>query len=239
MTINKLKGLTAVVVLGLASFLSPAKAQGIPVYDNANLVQQLQQISHMVTQIENLRAQLDQAKQQYEALTGGRGMENLVRDVNYNSIPTSWQETLAMMEGGGQISDLARSIKDDARKIDTALLDRLSADVREVHEAKFNSASNTLAAAGTAYDTASERFERLQGLMDAIPQATDLKAIADLQARIQVEQVMLQNEAIKMQAFAQAAAAQERIEEHQSAELSLDRPTGRQQLRSVVRRASQ
>lgn len=225
----KSKELVAAAMLGLmSSIASPAHAQGIPVYDNANLIQQLQQVSHMVTQIENLRAQLEQAKQQYEALTGSRGMENLLRDLNYEAIPANWQETLAMMDGqgSGQISDLARSIKEQASRVDTDLLDRLQPSLREASEGFANSVASEQAVAGTAYDNAAERMARLQGLMDAIPRATDLKAVEDLQARIMAEQVLLQNETIKMQALAQVSASQRGIEQQQVREMTLKANSG-------------
>lgn len=217
--------LAAAIAVALSS-PAPAQAQGIPTIDVASIIQQIQQVEHMVTQIKHLENQLNQARQQYEALTGGRGMENLLRDQNYNSIPTSWQETLAMMEGGSEISALARSIKENASRIDTATLDRLAPVVRELHEQQANSVASEQAAAGTVYDSASERFGRLEALMDAIPQATDLKAINDLQARIQAEQVMLQNEQIKMQALAQIASSQRGLEDQQVREELLKANSG-------------
>src|SRR5699024_7867991 len=117
MKANKLKGLACGVFLALAvsgGGTHPAAAQGIPTIDVASIIQQIQQVQHMVTQIETLRSQLDQAQAQYEALTGGRGFESLARGTDYNQIPSSWQETLAMMDGGGNISGLARSIRDQA-----------------------------------------------------------------------------------------------------------------------------
>lgn len=228
--------LSVAVALGL-SFGAPVWASGVPVVDVAAIAEAIKQYQQMVQQLETLNNQLNQAKQQYESMTGGRGMENLLANENRNAIPTNWQETLAMMEGGGQISGLAQSIKESSRRVDTATLDQLSSSARTMYEQQSNSSASQLASAGTVYDSASERFGRLQGLMDAIPTATDLKAVGDLQARIQVEQVMLQNESIKMQALAQAAAAQNRIERQQAAELMMVKPTGRQQLAPVVSRS--
>ncbi|WP_419746425.1 type IV secretion system protein [Xanthomonas phaseoli] len=167
-------------------------------------------------------------------MTGTRGMENLLRGENRNVIPTNWQETLAQMQGG-DISGLAQSIKANARKIDTATLDQLTPELRSMTEQLANTAASQQASAGETYDNASQRFTRLQGLMDAIPQAQDMKAIADLQARIQVEQTMLQNESIKLQALAQASAAQRQIEARQAAEAGLIKPSAPQTWRSVVR----
>jgi type IV secretion system protein VirB5 len=55
----------------------------------------------------------------------------------------------------------------------------------------------------------SSRFAALQQLIDAISGASDQKAILDLQARIQAEQGMLQNESTKLQVLYQLSQAEE------------------------------
>ena len=60
-----------------------------------------------------------------------------------------------------------------------------------------------------ALSATSRRFESIQQLIDAIPRASDQKGILDLQARIQAEQGMLQNEATKLGVLYQAAQAEE------------------------------
>ncbi|MBS7545519.1 type IV secretion system protein [Ancylobacter oerskovii] len=219
---SKMKGLAMGIALALGSSMavSPAMASGVPTVDVAAIAQMLQQFMVLQDQLKNMKSQLEEAQKQVNAMTGTRGMENVLKGENRNVIPTNWQETLAVMNGG-EITGLAKSIRDNASRVDTAALDRMAPALRELSEGWANSAASEQAAAGTAYNSASERFARLQSLMDAIPQATDMKAIADLQARIQVEQVMLENESIKMQALAQAAASQRRLEERQSSEAGL------------------
>ena len=55
----------------------------------------------------------------------------------------------------------------------------------------------------------SRRFQSIQQLINAISRASDQKAILDLQARIQAEQGMLQNEATKLGILYQTAQAEE------------------------------
>lgn len=204
--------------------MTPAHAAGVPVIDVASIAEAIRQYEQMVAQLEQLEGQLKQAQQQYESMTGTRGMEQLMGGENRQVIPTNWQETLALM-GGGEITGLAKEIRDNASRVDTASLDMLAPALRDLHGQWANTAASEQAAAGASYNNASERFGRLQELMDAIPTAQDPKAIADLQARIAIEQAMLQNEAIQMQALAQASAAQRRIEERQASEIGMRRPT--------------
>ena len=60
-----------------------------------------------------------------------------------------------------------------------------------------------------ALSNSSARFASLQSLINAIPRATDEKAVLDLQARIQAEQGMLANEHTKVDLLLQAAEAED------------------------------
>src|ERR1700721_2449120 len=62
-----------------------------------------------------------------------------------------------------------------------------------------------------AYATASNRFASVQQLISAIPTATDQKGILDLQARIQAELGMLQNEQTKLQTLYRAVQSQAEV----------------------------
>jgi hypothetical protein len=68
-----------------------------------------------------------------------------------------------------------------------------------------------LAISQSALATASGRFSALQTLINAMSSATDQKGILDLQARINAELAMLQNEQTKLQALSQAFDAQEAV----------------------------
>ena len=60
-----------------------------------------------------------------------------------------------------------------------------------------------------SWPNVSARFEAIQTLINAIPRAEDEKAILDLQARIQAEQGMLENENSKLHVLYEAAQSQE------------------------------
>jgi type IV secretion system protein VirB5 len=72
-----------------------------------------------------------------------------------------------------------------------------------------------------AYVTASNRFASVQQLIGAIPTATDQKGILDLQARIQAELGMLQNEQTKLQVLFQLVQAQELSRKQRAQEQAL------------------
>jgi type IV secretion system protein VirB5 len=88
--------------------------------------------------------------------------------------------------------------------------------------AQVQSARQTAAtlqiATNQAMTTTSARFASIQQLINTIGSAQDPKAIADLQARIAAEQVMLQNDQTKLQLLFQAAQAQEWVRQQQARE---------------------
>ena len=214
----KIKALTLSIALGVTAIggvvsTAPVRASGIPVLDVANLMNAIQQYTQMVEQLAQLQAQLQQAKQQYESLTGNRGLGGIMPENYTSAVPRNWQETLAAMEGGGSIGSLATSIAEQASQLDdehfNGVLDEVTASLRSnlEHDASAQALNAQI------YDNSGDRFERLQGLMGEINSAQDMKAIGDLQPRLQVETGMLTNELIKLQAMNAMIAKRDSIQE--------------------------
>jgi type IV secretion system protein VirB5 len=67
----------------------------------------------------------------------------------------------------------------------------------------------------------SQRFAAIQTLINAIPTAQDEKGVLDLQARIQVEQGMLQNENSKLHVLYEAAQSQAQTERERADEQAI------------------
>ena len=61
-----------------------------------------------------------------------------------------------------------------------------------------------------ALDNATDRLENLNQLAKRINQDTDAKAIADLNARINIEQAAIQNEQTRLQLYMKLAEVQEK-----------------------------
>lgn len=221
---NRFSSIFAVSMLALGALgaVRPAQAQWA-VIDVSAIQQLLQQYEVLEQQLATLHSELTQAQQQYAALTGQRGMQELLSGVNRNYLPTSWSDLAAVMDGtSGTYGPLAASVQ--ALVASNAVL--TSADLARLSPeelAQLNSARQLAALqegiTRAALDTTSNRFASLQQLINAIPTATDAKGALDLQARIAAEQAMLTNEATKVQVLQQtmdaeqAALDQERREE--------------------------
>lgn len=200
------------MVLALTfGFARPAAAQWA-VIDVAAIAQAVQEYVTLQEQLTTIRDQLSQARDQYAALTGRRGMERLLSGTARNYLPSDWSELAAAMEGaGGAYGGLATSAASFVTAnsvLPPAILARLSPNERLHLDAARRSIAIQQALADQALRATSSRFASLQQLIDAIPGASDPKAIMDLQARIAAEQSMLANENSKLQLLYQAAQAE-------------------------------
>jgi type IV secretion system protein VirB5 len=217
--LKKLFGVFA-LVFGLAAG-NPAHA-GIPVIDGANLAQAIQQVTAWAQQYQQMVEQIQQMQQAYNNLNGVRNMGSLVNNpVSRKYLPDDYQTILS--NGVGQWE----AIRDAAKKFEIASTSlSASSDAARAFEQVAKQAAINRAGAEEAYRTASQRFSDIQVLLDRVNSAPDAKDIADLQGRIQAEQVMMQNEANKLQMLAQLASAQRDLQIQQAREISMKSSKG-------------
>lgn len=206
----------ALALFSVLSFGNYANA-GIPVIDSANLAQAVQQVTAWAQQYQQMVQQIGQLQQQYQNLSGVRNMGSLVNNPAARQyLPADYQTILS--QGVGQW----QAIYNATKKIDisdTSLSN--SSDVAQAFQAVAKQAAINRAGAEEGYKTASQRFSDIQVLLDKINAAPDAKDIADLQARIQAEQVMMQNEANKLAMLQQLASAQRDLQQQQAREISM------------------
>lgn len=191
-----------------------SQATGIPVIDAAAIAQ-------MVEQLVFLKNQLDQMKSTYNSTIGSRGLGGLINNPQVRAyLPSDVNGVLTMVQMGksGDLVGLAKQILGQNSVLSYKQLATLSTDNQTKITDQRNQAATQSAAAQMAFKAASDRFDTLQVLVDSIDAQTDPKAIQDLQARIQAEQVMLQNENAKLNAMASAAVAQRQVNEQRSRE---------------------
>jgi type IV secretion system protein VirB5 len=69
------------------------------------------------------------------------------------------------------------------------------------------------------FSQASDRITAIQSLIDKVNGAPEQKDVLDLQARIQAEQAMVQNESVKLALMSQLQQAQRDIQAQQAREI--------------------
>jgi type IV secretion system protein VirB5 len=211
MLLLKFRCLLLYLAVGLG-FTPLAHAQWA-VVDVGAIAQLVQQANTLRQQLETTRDQLQQTRETLDSMRGGRGMERLLTGTARNYLPPDWQQLAAVLDQanaryGALAADLQRLISANAI-LTPQQVAGLSAAERSQLEAARRSAAMLQVLTREALSTTSRRFDSIQQLIDAIPQARDQKAILDLQARIQAEQGMLQNESTKLGVLYQTAQAEE------------------------------
>lgn len=196
-------------LLSLASM--PAAHAQWAVIDVGAITQLVQEVATMRQELTTAQQELSQARSEYAAMTGNRGMDQLLSGQNRNYLPADWAELNAVLQGSGGIyASLASSVQSlvTANAVLTPQqIASLSATEQAQLQADRNSTALLQAMTQQALAATSARFATLQQLVAAIPRATDEKASLDLQARISAEETMLQNDEIKMGVLYQLAQA--------------------------------
>jgi type IV secretion system protein VirB5 len=183
------------------------------VVDVGAIAQLIKEVATLQQQLQTAEQTLSNAQQQYQSITGNRGMQNLLSGTNRNYLPTTWGQLAAAVTqtvGAYQVLSLGTQ---SLMTANAALTPQQVAALSPAEQAQLQAARQSAAllqsTSRQALDNTSTRFTALQQLINTIPSATDQKGALDLQARIQAEQAMLQNENTKMAVLYQTLQAQE------------------------------
>jgi type IV secretion system protein VirB5 len=204
--------------------VSPVHAQWA-VVDVGAIAQLIQQVRTLEAQLSTAQDHLAQARAEFDSMTGGRGMERLLTGVQRNYLPTDWPDLQSALQGGsggyvGLSTGVLNSIGANA-VLSSEQLAELPDDIRHRIDTARHIAALSQNVSRQALAATSTRFASLQQLIDALPRATDQKAVLDLQARIGAENAMLQNEQTKLQNLYAVIDAEERSYRQQLREQAL------------------
>jgi len=175
------------------------------------------QLASWLAQYAQMVQQYKQLLEEYRSLNGVRGMADLVNNPALRRyLPSDYKQILNEGYGDWQsirdlnkIADLSRSGLSQGS--DVSNLFNRTAKQTAVNEAMYEA----------AYKRASQRFDDIQTLLDKVNDAPDAKDMADLQGRIQAEQVMMANEQAKLAMLTSLAQAQKDLRQQQSLEINL------------------
>jgi type IV secretion system protein VirB5 len=209
---------------GALAFTRPAQAQWA-VIDVGAITQLIIQVRQIENEIQVAQNTLNQAHQAYSAITGGRGMQLLLSGTNWNYLPANWSQLVGAQNGAGGTygalgSDVSATIQRNA-----VLTPNYTQNFSDAENAQLSARRSSVALQEALtrqeLSNVSQRFAAIQTLINAIPSATDEKGILDLQARIQVEQNMLENENSKLRVLYEAAQSQAQTERERADEQAI------------------
>lgn len=205
---------TVAVVAMSCGISAPARA-GMPVIDVANLAQAIQQVLSWGQQLQAMAAHLQQLQRTYQSLTGPRGMQNLLPITTgaRNYLPADYSELMNVINGtsvtypvlAGQVQGIIQT----NAVLTNGQTANLSPRALQLLTQGRQSAAALAMLSQQTQANASNNFSSLQGLIAALGFTSDTKASADLQGRIQSEQVMTTTNQIKTEALYQTVQAQE------------------------------
>lgn len=192
-----IKSILAAVLVSGTFGLAPAHAQ-IPVTDTAAIAKawegHVAELAKWVDQLKAMEQQYTQLRAQYDAITGSRGMGQLMNNATRQVLPDGFAQSYdrLMTLGQGGVSNDARKIYDVIKKLDCSRYQdsnaKLSCEAQAYAEPENASYING------ALEAAQERAVQLRQLLTQVDGAADLKAATDLSNRIAAEQSLLQNE---------------------------------------------
>lgn len=210
-------------VLGALS-LAPAAHAQFAVIDIASVTQLVSQLQTLEQQLATARSELAQAQAQYQAITGDRGMEQLLSGTNRNYLPADWTTLTTLPQAGGSYGALSSQVG-SALTAESVLspsqLGALAPAAGAQLAAQRQSTAVLQGLTREALANASGRFAALQQLISTIGQATDEKAALDLQARVAAEGTMLQNEHTKLEVLYHGLEADQLASAQRSHELTI------------------
>jgi type IV secretion system protein VirB5 len=193
--------------------LGPASRAQMAVVDVGAVAQLVKEVATLQQQLQTAELTLTNEQQQFQAMIGNRGMQNLLSGTNRNYLPSTWSQlSAAVTQTGGAYQALSVGVQ-SLMVANAVLTPQQVAAMSPAEQTQLQMARQSAAllqsTSRQALDNTSTRFASLQQLINAIPSAADQKGSLDLQARIQGEQAMLQNENTKMAVLHQTLEAQE------------------------------
>ena len=204
---------SVVVMLGMLALSVPAAKAQWAVIDVAAVARLTTEVQTLEQSLVTEQQQFINAQRQLQAMTGSRGMQNLLAGIRRNYLPQNWSQLTAAEQGDlSGYPSLTASIQADVAAEDRlapAEAEELSAGAQAQLRIDRQTAALLQAVATEALSNSSGRFTDLRQMISAIGGARDQKAILDLTARIAAEQAMLQNEQTKLRVLFASAQAQE------------------------------
>lgn len=193
--------IAAACSLALA-FAMPAQSQ-IIVEDPLHIAEAIVHTGQLAEQIAKLKLQLDQLKKTHDSLNGMRQSSELLKDdLVKQAVPLDYKKLLDAMDGKGG-SSITGKMDDFTKKYQITACEKTAKNTADQKACKDRwstlAAQNAMGQSG--YDAAYKDLENMQKMLDAIKKTKDPKEIADLQARLQLQQIKAQNESNKMQSY--------------------------------------
>jgi type IV secretion system protein VirB5 len=206
----KLRIIIPVALLGLFAS-GTAMAQGIAVFDAANLVQAVQQVVDNITKINNQVQQITQLQSHLDSINGARNLGRVFDSPSLrNYVPPQAYALVGAIDTSGYagMTGTGKALRDAAIEYNCQ---DLAATTRTACQAALARPYQYKGLLQDAMKAAAGRLPQVDALMNEIDATRDQKAIQEVQARISAESVLLAHEASQVQMLQAMADTDERV----------------------------
>ena len=192
----------------------PAFAQGMPVHDGANLLQQINAVRQAIQVVAQGKQQIAEAQKLYQDLNKLTDIPGLAQQLKSDALRELDTSQGSLQGFGNGNLDVVGDGRAKAEAVYRGLLEKLGMAGSEQSRAGFDlNARNIGITAGLADDigtAATSRAQGLEQLRTRLTTAATAKEVSDLTARLQLESAAMQNDQLRLQAIALQQQAQER-----------------------------
>jgi type IV secretion system protein VirB5 len=192
----------------------PALAQGMPVHDSANLLQQVNAVRQAIQVVAQGKAQIAEAQKLYQDLNKLTDIPRLAQQLKTDALRQLDTSPTSLQGFGSGDLNVVGTARGKADAVYRGLLAQLGVGGSEQSRAAFDlNARNIGIQAGLAESLGASATSRAQGLdqlRNRLASAGTSKEVADLTARLQLESAAMQNDQLRLQAIALQQQAAER-----------------------------
>ncbi len=192
----------------------PAFAQGMPVHDSANLLQQINAVRQALQVVAQGKQQIAEAQKLYQDLNKLTDIPRLAAQLKSDALRELDTSQGSLQGFGSGNLDVVGAGRAKADAVYRGLLEKLGLAGSEQSRAGFDLAARNIGiTAGLADNIGAAVTSRTQGLdqlRTRLTTAATSKEVGDLSARLQLESAAMQNDQLRLQAIALQQQAQER-----------------------------
>lgn len=193
----------------------PAFAQGIPVHDNASLLQHIQTVRNAIQQVQNGKDQILQAKKLYDDLNKLTDISRIANQLKTDSLRQLDTGDASLPGFGNGNLDVVGALRGKAAKVYQDLIGRLDQGVTKgIRDALDLDARNIgiqSALAASVGASVTSRAQGLEELRNRLSSAGTAKEVSDLTARLSLESAAMQNDQLRLQAIGMQEQAEARM----------------------------
>jgi type IV secretion system protein VirB5 len=209
------KSILAITAALIATAPLPAFAQGIPVHDNANLLQQINAVRQAIQVVAQGKQQIAEAQKLYQDFNKLTDISQLAQSLKTDVLHELDTSAQGLQGFGNGNLDVVGAARTQANKVYQDLLTQLGKGGSDQYRQSFDLEARNLGIQSALSENVgaavTSRSQGLDELRARLATASTAKEVSDLTARLQLETAQMTNDNLRLQAISMQQDAQARI----------------------------